>query len=71
MATDDPLLEWWQGLSDSQRADAAAYTRTGQLSDDLKRSLQSAGLLEPGQQARSRRLESRVEDFLKLRHDTI
>lgn len=70
MAPDDKLLQWWNGLSDTQRADAAAYTRTGQLSDDLKRSLQSAGLLEPGQQQRSRRMESKVEDFLKLRHDT-
>lgn len=69
MARDDKLRQWWTGLSDTQRADAAAYTRTGELSEDLKRSLQRAGLIQPGQQP-SRRLESQVGEFIRLRHDT-
>ena len=70
MARDDKLLQWWEGLSEAQRADAATYTQSGQLSTDLKASLQSAGLIQPDQQRPSRRLESRVDEFLKMRHDT-
>lgn len=70
MASDDKLLQWWNGLNEAQRADAATYGRSGQLSTDLKASLLSAGLLQPDQQQPSRRLESRVDEFLKMRHDT-
>ena len=70
MARDDKLLQWWEGLSEAQRADAATYSQSGQLSTDLKASLQSAGLIQPDQQRPSRRLESRVDEFLKMRHDT-
>jgi len=35
---------------EAQRADAATYSRSGQLSTDLKASLLSAGLLQSDQQ---------------------
>lgn len=71
MATNDKLAQWWDGLTDAQRADAAAYTRSGQMSDELRKSLQGAGFLQPGQQQRGPRVDSKVDDFLKMRHDTI
>ena len=67
MATKDDLERWWAGLSPEERADAIRSGEVGKLRDRLRRSLQKAGLLDPGKRE-DRDIPGDVSVFLKTRH---
>ena len=67
MAARDELERWWAGLSPEERADAIRSRDVGKLSDRLRRSLHTAGLLDPGKRE-DRDIPGDVGVFLKTRH---
>ena len=54
------LEGWWGGLTGQQKAEAMRCADAGQLSDDLRLSLERAGVSEPR--------EKEVIQYLKMRH---
>jgi hypothetical protein len=60
VAGNEALDGWWQGLSGQQKAEAIRCADAGQLSDDIRQSLQRSGVTEPG--------EGEVIQYLKMRH---
>ncbi len=67
MAGKEALERWWAGLSPEERADAIRSRDAGKLSDRLRRSLQKAGLIDPGKRE-DRDIPGDVGVFLKTRH---
>ena len=67
MAGTDELDRWWDGLTEEERADALGSRDGGQLSDGMEKSLERAGLVEPGVRP-DRTLRGNVISYLKMRH---
>ena len=63
------LIQWWESLSDQERADALAASRSGRLSEGLQQSLQSSGIFQPREGQTEPVIPSHVHDFLRMRHD--
>ena len=60
MAANVELDGWWQGLTGQERAAAIRCRDAGQLSDDVRQSLERAGVTGPR--------EREVIEYLKMRH---
>ncbi len=60
MAGNVELEGWWGGLTGQQKAEAIRCADAGQLSDDIRQSLERSGVTEPG--------EGEVIQYLKMRH---
>ena len=60
MAGNVELDGWWQGLTGQERAEAIRGRDAGQLSDDVRQSLERAGVTGPREQE--------VIQYLKMRH---
>ena len=60
MAGNEALDGWWKGLTGQQKAEAIRCADAGQLSDDIRQSLERAGVAEPR--------EGEVIQYLKMRH---
>ena len=54
------LEGWWEGLTGQERAEAIRCRDAGQLSDDVRQSLERAGVTGPR--------EREVVEYLKMRH---
>jgi hypothetical protein len=67
MAGQPDLERWWDGLSEQERADAIRSEEAGQLSDAMRASLETAGVIRQGEGS-DRIIPGRVHDFLKMRH---
>ena len=65
----DRVAQWWESLTDEQRAAAQEARRSGRYGDDLHASLRDAGLLE-GDSSSGRALPRQVNEYLRMRHDT-
>ncbi len=66
---DQRLTQWWEGLSEEERVDALAASKSGKLSDGLRQSLHSSGLSQPAEGQTERVIPAPVDDFLRMRHD--
>ena len=60
MAGNVELEAWWEGLTRQERAEAIRSGNAGQLSDDVRQSLEKAGVTGPP--------EREVVEYLKMRH---
>ncbi len=60
MAANVELDGWWEGLTGQERAEAIRCRDAGQLSDDVRQSLERAGVTGPR--------EREVIEYLKMRH---
>jgi hypothetical protein len=60
----EQLESWWSGLSPDQRDRALRDPAFDKLDDDLRTSLEDAGLIRPG----NRNDKGEVNTFLKTRH---
>jgi hypothetical protein len=67
VAGTDELDRWWDGLTEEQRAEAIRSRDAGQLNEGLQRSLENAGLVEPGVRP-DRSIPGDVFSYLKMRH---
>ncbi|MEI2642345.1 MAG: hypothetical protein U0R28_12130 [Candidatus Nanopelagicales bacterium] len=63
----DALQQWWDGLSDEDRAEAQEARKTRRLSPKLEGSLRDAGVLDERKHSKGS-LPGDVETFLKARH---
>ena len=60
MAGNVELEGWFEGLTGQERAEAIRCANAGQLSDDVRQSLERAGVTGPR--------EREVIEYLKMRH---
>ena len=60
----EQLERWWSGLSANQRAKAIRGPAFEELDEDLRTSLEDAGLVRPGKPQD----KDEVDIFLKTRH---
>lgn len=60
----EQLERWWSGLSSDQRAKALLDPSFDELDEDLRTSLEGAGLVRPGKA----KDKDAVNTFLKTRH---
>ena len=67
MAGTEELDRWWDGLTEEERAEALRSGDAGQLSEGVERSLESAGLIMPGERP-DRSIRGDVIQYLKMRH---
>lgn len=63
----DAMQQWWDGLSDEEKAEAQEARKTRRLSEKLEGSLRDAGVIDP-RKHRKGAMPGDVETFLKARH---
>lgn len=63
----DALQQWWDGLSDDERAEAREAGKSKRLNEKLEGSLRDAGVIDP-RKHRKGSMPGDVETFLKARH---
>ncbi len=65
---DEQLTRWWESLSEQERADALAASKSGKLTEGLQQSLRDSGVSRLGGRT-ERAIPADVDDFLRMRHD--
>jgi hypothetical protein len=65
---DEQLTRWWASLSEQERADALAASKSGRLTEGLQQSLRNSGVPQSGRRS-GRAIPADVDDFLRMRHD--
>ena len=67
MVENDDLGRWWDGLTKEERAYAIRSAEAGQLSEEMGRSLENAGLIT-GEERTDRTVPGKIRNYVKMRH---